>query len=70
MVPTASASRVSGSRMPSQASAAIEVAARKAKIRCQLPTSRKAPPMLGASTGTMMKTTITKDMTSAIRRPP
>ena len=62
--------RDSGSRMPIHTSAAIDAAARKPKIRCQLPNSRKAPPTLGAITGTMMKTTMTNDITSAIRRPP
>ena len=43
---------------------------RAAKIRCQLPTSRKAPPTEGATIGTMMNTIMTKDITSAMRRPP
>ncbi len=65
-----STGRVSGSRTAIQTRKTSDSAKRLAKIRCQLPASRKPLPIVGASTGTMMKTIMTKDITSAIRRPP
>ena len=61
---------VSGRRSADQASDDQREGEEKAEDQVPAPTSITPPPMVGATIGTTMKTIITKDITSAIRRPP
>ncbi len=67
---TSSSASVSGRRLATHQVTMMPATAMKAKIRCQLPKNRTTWPVPGAMIGTIMKTIMMSDMTSAMARPP
>ena len=60
---------VSGRRNAAQRPTATDTKAMNTKIRCQSPARMISWPIIGANTGTTMKTIITSDMVAAMPRP-